>query len=202
MFETFRELRGQLLLAAIGSLGLGILMLFQPGLFLQIICYVTGALLIAYGVIGILNRLKNQRIFSMILYVIVAAFGVYIITSPQTVSSILPVIFGVLLVLDGVFNLRHAIGLRQFGAPGSTTIFIIGVITVILGVVILLNPYSTAKLTFRLIGAALAYNGLSDLLVWYRMNRANQQVQQRNRASRNHVIDVEARPVDDDNKEA
>lgn len=199
MFETFRELRGQLLLAAIGSLGLGILMLLQPGLFLHMICYVTGALLIAYGVIGILNRLKKQRIFSMAFYVIVAAVGVYIIVSPQTVSSVLPVIFGILLILDGALNLRYAIGLHRFGTPGDIMTLVFGVITVVLGAVILWNPYSTAKLTFQLIGAALAYNGLSDLLVWYRMNQAAQLY--RKRVSQNRVIDVDVRPIDDD-KEA
>ena len=203
MFETFRHIRGQLLLAAIGSLVLGILMLIQPGLFLKLICYVMGALLIAYGVIGILGCLKNHlaQMFSIVFYVIVAGLGIYIIAAPETISSILPVIFGILLALDGMLNLRHAIGLRRFGDPGSVTIFIIGIITVVLGAVILFHPYSTAQLTFRLVGAALAYNGLSDLLVLYRMNHANKIYRQRNPESQDHVIDVEVRPVDDDKEE-
>lgn len=203
MFETFRHIRGQLLLVAIGSLALGILMLLQPGLFLQMICYVMGALLIAYGVIGILNCLKKHlaRVFPIVFYVIVAGIGIYVIAAPETVSSILPVIFGILLILDGMLNLRHGIGLRRFGDPGSITILILGIITVVLGAVILFHPYSTAQLTFRLAGAALAYNGLSDLLVLYRMNHANKIYRQRNPEPKDNVIDVEARPVEEDKEE-
>lgn len=203
MFETFRNIRGQLLLIALGCLALGAMMLIQPDFFLTIICYVVGALLIAYGVISILSCVKDRtiRVFTIMLSVIVIGIGIFIITKPQMIISILPIIFGVILVLDGILNVRHGIGLRRFGDPSNVTIIILGVITVILGAVILLHPYDTARLTFRLVGVGLAYNGLSDLLVLYRMNHAAKVYEQRNpgaRKKKNKVIDVDVRPVDDE----
>ena len=52
MFETFRSIRFHLLLAALGYIAVGAVMLFIPDQFLAVVCYVIGALLIAYGVIG------------------------------------------------------------------------------------------------------------------------------------------------------
>ena len=91
--------------------------------------------------------------------------------------------------------MRHGIGLRRFGDPSGTSVLVLGIITVVFGAVILMNPYSTAELTFRLIGIALVYSGLSDLIIIFRMNRANKTYENQK------IIDVEARPVDDDEEE-
>lgn len=69
-------------------------------------------------------------------------------------------------------NLRHGIGLKKFGDPGFCRFIIVGVITVVLGAIVLIHPYGTAKFTLRIIGVALIYSGISDFLVLYRMNHA------------------------------
>lgn len=197
MFETFRSIRVNMALAAVGCLALGIALLVIPDLFLQVACYVTGAVLIAYGVLGLLSciRTHSMNLFTGLVDVIAIGIGIFIITQPRMISSILPIIFGLILLLDGILNLRHGIGLHRFGDPSGKTVLILGVITVIFGVVILLNPYSTAKMTFRLIGIALVYSGLSDFLVIFRMNRANRTYENQK------IIDVEARPVTEDEEE-
>ena len=45
MFETFRSIRFHLLLAALGYIAVGAVMLFIPDQFLAVVCYVIGALL-------------------------------------------------------------------------------------------------------------------------------------------------------------
>lgn len=197
MFETFRSIRGHMLTGAVGCLVLGVVLLLFPDAFLQVACYVIGALFIAYGVLGILGCVRERaiRMLTVVMSVVAAAVGIFIITNPRLIGSILPIVFGLILLLDGLLNTRQGIGLRRFGDPSGTTVLILGVITLVLGVVILLNPYATATVSFRLIGAALLYNGLSDLLILLRMNRAHKTYQKQK------VIDVEARPVDDDEED-
>ncbi len=198
MFETFRSIRGHMLIGAAGCLVLGVALLLFPDAFLQVACYVIGALFIAYGVLGILDCVRERviRVFTVAMSVIAAAVGVFIIANPRLISSILPIVFGLILLLDGLLNIRQGIGLRRFGDPSGTTVLILGLITLALGVVILLNPYATATISFRLTGVALLYNGVSDLLIVLRMNRAHKTYQKQK------VIDVEAHPVDDDEEDA
>ncbi len=197
MFETFRSIRVSMVIAAIGCLALGIALLVIPDLFLQAACYVTGAVLIAYGVISLLGcaREHKMNIWTGLASVVAIAVGIFIITQPKMISSILPIIFGLLLLLDGILNLRHGIGLYRFGDPSWKAVLVLGIITAVLGVVILLNPYSTAKLTFRMVGISLAYSGLSDFFIIFHMNRANRTYENQK------IIDVEARPVTDDEEE-
>lgn len=202
MFETFRSIRMQLLLLAIGCLALGAAMLIMPDFFLTVVCYVVGALLIAYGVINIISCLRKHvmQVFIIMASVVVMGVGIFVITQPRAISSILPIIFGIILVLDGILNIRHGIGLRKFGAPGSITVIVLGLITVVFGAVILFNPYTTAKMTFRLIGVGLVYSSISDFLVLYRMNHAAKVFDQRNTSNKrkNNVIDVESRSLDEE----
>ncbi|MDO4173151.1 MAG: DUF308 domain-containing protein [Eubacteriales bacterium] len=202
MFETFRSIRVQLLLLAVGCLALGVAMLLMPEFFLTAVCYVVGGLMIAYGVIGIIHCVRKQLllVFSITGSVIVIGVGIFIITRPRAIISILPVIFGVILILDGILNVRHGVGLHRFGAPGNITVIVLGVITVAFGAVILWHPYTTAEMTFRLIGAGLVYSGLSDFLVLYRMNHASKVFDQRNAAQqrKNNVVDVEPQPIDEE----
>ncbi|MDO5785460.1 MAG: DUF308 domain-containing protein [Eubacteriales bacterium] len=198
MFETFRSIRVNMVMAAVGCLALGIALLVIPDLFLQVACYVTGAVLIAYGVLSLLGCVREHRMNILTGFVNVVAIGVgiFIITQPKMISSILPIIFGLILLLDGILNLRHGIGLHRFGDPSGKTVLVLGIITVLFGAVILFHPYSTAKMTFRVIGIALVYSGLSDFLVIFRMNRANRTYENQK------IIDVEARPVTDEEEDS
>lgn len=198
MFETFKTIRGNMLMAAVCCMALGLALLIFPDTFLNVACYVIGALVIAYGVISILGCVhdKQMRMGTIVLSIIAAAVGIFIITQPKMISSILPIIFGLLLLLDGVFNVRHGIGLRKFGDTSGTAVLILGIITVVFGAIILINPYTTASLAFRLIGIALIYNALSDLFILFRMSRANKKYEEKQK-----IIDVDARPVDDDEED-
>lgn len=197
MFETFRSIRTNMLLAALGCLALGAALLIFPDAVLHVSCYVIGALLIAYGVLGVLGCVRDHmvRVGTILVSVIAVAAGILVINQPVAISSLLPIVVGLILLLDGAFNVRHGIGLRRFGDPFGTSVLVLGVITVAFGAIILLNPYSTATITFRLIGIGLVYSGVSDLIILFRMNRASKTYEQQK------IIDVEAHPVEDDGKE-
>lgn len=212
MFETFRSIRFHLLLAALGYIAVGAVMLFIPDKFLAVVCYVIGALLIAYGIIGMLMCWKDRtiRIVKIFIGILAIAVGIFVIAQPKAFSAVLPIIFGLILLLDGVLNLRHGIGLKKFGDPGYLTVIIIGVITVLFSAVILMHPYGTARFTLRLIGIALIYSGISDFLVLYRMNHARLIYERDNppelkkkghKQKKTKIIDVHAHPVDDDDEE-
>lgn len=212
MFETFRSIRFHLLLAALGYIAVGAVMLFIPDQFLAVVCYVIGALLIAYGVIGMLMCWKDRtiRMAKIFIGILTIAVGIFVIVQPKAFTAVLPIIFGLILLLDGILNLRHGIGLKKFGDPGFLSVIIVGVITVVLGAIVLIHPYGTAKFTLRIIGVALIYSGISDFLVLYRMNHARliyerdnppEPTKKRQRHKKTKVIDVHAHPVDDDDEE-
>lgn len=197
MFESFYRMRKHVISAIILFLVLGIALLIWPGLFLRFACNIIGALLIAFGVVTLIGELRmpDRSMLTMGFGVVITAVGIVIIANPEMVSSIIPVVFGLILLFDGVSNIRQALGLRRFEVGNWAFLLLLGIVTLVLGVVILLHPYGTAELAFRVIGAALIYNALSDLIIAVQMNRAAKKsgiYKEKGRA-----IDVDARPVDD-----
>ena len=177
---------------------LGIALLIWSGLFLRFACNIIGALLIAFGAVTIIGELRmpGRSIFTMGFGVVITAVGIVIIANPEMVSSIIPVVFGLILLFDGLNNVRQALGLRRFEVGNWAFLLVLGIVTLVFGVVILLHPYGTAELAFRVMGAALIYNAVSDLIIAVQMNRTAKQAgiyKEKGRA-----IDVDARPVDDD----
>lgn len=194
MFETFRKIRYSLVFVAVCCIGLGIALLLAPEQVLTIGCKVIGGVFIFSGIVGILSCIKERAVlvFSLFFSIISISAGVFIFTDPKAISSILPVIVGAILLLDGLFNVRHGIGLRHIGVS-SGSVLIMGIITVVLGALVIFNPYTTATLSVRLIGIALIYNGISDLVIVTRVN-----TEARRWRKKNGIIDVEATPVEDD----
>ena len=195
MFETFHKIRYNLLLIAVFCIAVGAALLVNPEFFLTTACYVIGAVLIASGVLGILGCVRDHvvRVFVLFFSIIAAAAGIFVITHPEVIGSILPIIFGLILLLDGLFNLRNGLGIRKMTDSTGGSVLIMGAVTVVLGIVILLNPYATAAFSLRLIGAALIYNGITDIVILFRVRKVAKHYKNDQK-----YIDVDAFPVEDD----
>ena len=110
MFETFRSIRFHLLLAALGYIAVGAVMLFIPDQFLAVVCYVIGALLIAYGVIGMLMCWKDRtiRMAKIFIGILTIAVGIFVIAQPKAFTAVLPIIFGLILLLPTCFQILQS----------------------------------------------------------------------------------------------
>ena len=83
----------------------------------------------------------------------------------------MPFILGLLIVISGIVKLQEALDMMKYRADGSVTVLVIAILSLVLGILILINPFGTAELLFRIIGIALIYNGVSDLLTVFYFSR-------------------------------
>ena len=202
MFETFKQMRPNLIIASFGWLAIGLLLLIAPNSCIEIACYVLGALFVAGGVLTILKTLKARvgGVGSVLFGILIIAVGIFIISNPDTIASIIPIIFGLIFLVDGCANIRHGLGMRGYDSSSWASVTILGLVTILLGLIILLHPYGTATLGLRLIGGFLLFNGLSDLFIINRVNHTARDVY--NHDKRTHLIDVNPQPVDDDEEDS
>ena len=61
---------------------------------------------------------------------------------------------------------------REHRIPNWWVDLVLAVLTVVLGGVVLLNPFGTMEAMTMLIGASLVYDGASDLYLIYRVSKA------------------------------
>ena len=172
--DRMGQIKKSKIIGGIVSAALGALLLFWPGLTMGIICQAVGA---ALGIIGILTCVtfftqseeSPFRAGSLIAGIPLTLIGLYIFLRPAFLIEIIPMVVGVIILLDGVANLFETMSLMKQGYSKWWISLIFALITVIGGLVLIMRPFSVAKTLMRVIGAVTLYNGLSDIFIASRM---------------------------------
>ena len=61
-------------------------------------------------------------------------------------------------------KLQNTIDVARTGYEKWWAVFILSIVNIAIGIIVLVNPFETATLLIRIIGAGLVYSGLSDLV--------------------------------------
>ena len=96
---------------------------------------------------------------------IFAILGGFIVLYPLGIISIIPLVFGILLVYHGIANMKQAFELRQYKDKGWWLPVLIAASTIALGVVIMRNPFGTIEMLMRIIGVCILYDGLMNTML-------------------------------------
>jgi uncharacterized membrane protein HdeD (DUF308 family) len=162
--------------ASLAYVVLGLVLLLFPDLTTSLICTAVGLLLLAYGVSAGLSFFAGsgggyRSQLDMVLGGFAAILGVLFLLKPHTLLSVLPIIFGLYILIDGFLNLKRGLDMRSYGYAGWTTTLVLSVVSVVLGAVILWNPFSTHLLLVRIIGASFLYEGTADLWATHTLDK-------------------------------
>ena len=145
------------ILQAAGYVLLGLFLVLHPDTSVKAICYGCGVCAAAYGLLHVLQCRKGESKGELILGVVFIALGIFCLLTPQTVVSFLPFLLGVVLLLDGISKIQRALDLRVLDAT-------MGILLLILGVMLLFNPFGAVKMTMVFFGICLIADGALDLL--------------------------------------
>ena len=168
--DRMSQLKKSKLIAGIISALLGGVLLFWPGLTMGLICQFVGA---ALGITGILTaavfftqpKESPFRAASLIAGIPLALLGLFIFLRPSFLIEFIPVVVGVIILMDGVANLMETFGLMKQGYSKWWISLIFAVLTIALGIVLLMQPFGVAKVIMQAIGIIILYNGLSDIFI-------------------------------------
>ena len=182
-------------LSAVICVILGIVLLVWPGQSTQVVCMVLGIVLGGFGLIQIILYLatKEKRMVShsmMMLGVVLAVIGGWIVLKPETIIKAVPMIVGILIVIHGFHNAVQAIDLKKMQYDNWWVALLLSLLTVALGVVLICNPFTVVDTVVRIIGAFLVYDGLSDMWILSRVFKTKK--------NREKIIDTDAVIVDED----
>lgn len=155
------------LLKAIVFILAGVILLLRPSLTLRAAAMVFGAGVLAYGIFTAVSQLmardeKQPAALTAGLIAVVA--GVVVLLAPQLVVELFPVLAGILVILGGVKRCTDALVARSDGDRGWPLGMLLAVVCIVLGVLVILNPFGTAVNVVQLIGIAGIYYGVTALV--------------------------------------
>ena len=166
--KTLRLSWTELILGA-GAILLGAVLLIWPNMAVTVILNAIGIFCIVLGAINAVRYFlldARQSINSNALAVGLswAAGGVLVIALKSLLISILPFFFGLVILIGGLTKIQGTLCFKRMHAARWYMELICAAVSIVLGILILLNPFSTALLLMRFIGGALVLEGVSDLI--------------------------------------
>ena len=183
--DTLKNMKIHFILLSILCIALGVVLLVWPDITLTVICFSFGALLLLYGLVCIISfltrgeggerRVEGRSVLFLFVGIVAAALGVVLLVRPVVVQTVLPVIVGLCIVVDGLLNLKRALELRRMNYPRWHISLILCLVSVALGVLVVLRPLESLDALVMLVGAVFLYTGAVDLFTLILLGRVTRQ---------------------------
>ena len=170
MEGLLKKIKANMIVSSLLCVLLGLVLVLRPGLSVRIVCTAVGIVLILSGVTRIIDWFcardgsmyaQMNLIFGIVLVVV----GVWIVVKPDKVLAIIPTIVGIVIGMHGLNNLKQAIELWRDKYDKWWVAFILGALTVGLGVLLICRPFAAIDTVVMLIGFFMISDGLSNIWI-------------------------------------
>ena len=143
---------------------LGILLLLVPGEIVTTVIRLFGLIILVIGITSVLNEIKiKKQSTDFVNGILIGILGLVFISSPQTIASIIPFILGVWITIKSLFKLQFSYSLKRTSTDYIKPL-VINIIELILGLVLVFNPFKGAEALIRIIGGFMIVYGILDIL--------------------------------------
>lgn len=148
----------------------GVLLILFPQVSALTLCRILGAILILYGVIKMIGyfskdlyRLAFQ--YDLAFGILIDLIGLILLAVPSRVMSFLFIVFGILILTDGLFKIQIALDARSFGIRKWWLVFSLAVLSGVLGLLLILRPVESMQFIMALLGVSLLCDGVLSFCV-------------------------------------
>lgn len=170
MKSIIQDMKQNNLINAVIMVVLGLVLVIWPHILGVMLCYLIGGALILMGAIQLIGFLRGERLgfynkFNMIMGIVLVLLGIWICTQPRIVLSIVPVVVGIIVLAHGLMDIQYTLDIKRTGNTKWWIALIAAVLTLLIGFMLVFNPFTAYEITMVLLGIAMLYDGGSDLVL-------------------------------------
>lgn len=163
-----KKLKWNLVLMSVLYLGLGLFLLLMPGTALNVVCAALGAVVLAGGIVQLISYFTVERgVFrnqlTLVSGLICLALGAFLIFRSDIVMRVLPIVFGIFVIFDSLGRIQNALELRRCEYSSWKGFLLLAALSVVLGVIMIVNPFGTMETLVMAIGIILIVEGSINL---------------------------------------
>lgn len=150
---------------------LGLVILWRPGMIFNGIVYIIAAYFALMGLLNLYTVLREKDhlagSYAPGILLILVALAVIVLAKP--IVSFIPFLLGLFVVIGGVRQFLQEVELKHQGLAG-TGWFIFSILMIVAGAILILNPFKSVLLMFRIFGVIAIVVGISAI-IRYRQQR-------------------------------
>ena len=149
----------------------GLALMLWPQTVENIICTMLAVRVIVFGVLKLIGY-SVTKVESRIMDdtngfaagISLVIFGIFLWFKGTIVIALIPFILGFMITYKGLEGIQNVINFKKFGYNTSKGVLIISIVIALFGVLVMMNPFSTAKVLFFMLGLGLFVSGLADFV--------------------------------------
>jgi uncharacterized membrane protein HdeD (DUF308 family) len=167
--DRFARTKGVVLLTGIVMVVLGIAVLVNPIGAVETLVRIMGWVLVVYGALTLVNAfMKGDPVRSSPTMLFLGGacliVGLVMAIASQALVSFVWTIIGIIVFLTGVLDIIEAGAFRSAGSPLAVPATTSGVITAVLGTIVIICPLFSAALGMLLAAVALLVDGITEII--------------------------------------
>ena len=148
---------------------LGILLLLFPKIANEVIGYSLGGLLLVSGFLAIAKYFTNHDEVSflrveLVFGVLSVLFGVLIFLDPLFISSMVVIVLGLWLVVNGTIKIQYALELKNYKQEYWTLALFVGLVIIFSGALVIFNPFESIMTLTMMVAVFIIAYGVLDIM--------------------------------------
>lgn len=167
MEQFFKKIGWTSIITSLAFTVLGIIIAYNPNTTFQIISYILGAILIAYGILKVIEYFKVKGSYDLYNYelvygIIACLLGIVVIVCSGMIEALLRILIGIWIVYSGAMRLGLAMKLQKLDTDNKiwVPVLLIALAMLICGLYIIAVP-GTVIMT---IGIIMVIYGIMDII--------------------------------------
>ena len=161
-----KEIKG--ILVSVLLIALSIFLILKPEEIISSLLRVMGILVLVFGLIDSASyfaKKDDSKLFDygLLKGLMGVTLGILLIFKYEALISIFPMVLGILIVFINVFKLQLSLNLKDVDSSYLTGV-IISALAVILGVLIIFNPFESLKVVVIVSGAVILVSELANII--------------------------------------
>lgn len=170
MKKIIRALTSSAVVMAVAYILVGVVMVIYPTITMKSLVYYGAISLIVIGTVNILRYvvrglrggvLNNYMVTGSAMIIM----GVVLLIKPNLAIETIPLLMGLAILLDGLIKLQRSVDLARLKYDGWIFILLISALCIALSIVIIANPFNTAKLLLIVEGISMIFSGLTQIVI-------------------------------------
>ena len=167
--DFLNSLKRQTSILAVCYLLIGIFFVAFPGIAVNTMVRVIAVAALIIGIVKMVEFFSSQKYEkpfrnSLTSGAAVTVLALFMLIQPQAIVSIFYVIIGAALIINGMIAIQDTINLRHFQTQKNFVMLLLGIVTLLLGILVLTNPFPTAKALIVASGIFLMIGGITNLV--------------------------------------
>lgn len=147
----------------------GLFLFIKPGTTISIISYVTGGVLLLMGLISVYKYFTSYSVinlfgFQLAYGVLLIIAGLFLVIDTSIFAKVINVILGIWIIVNSITKFQYGFVLKRSKNSDWLYTILVSLLSFIWGIVLLINPFSSALTITQIIGIFIIVYAVLDII--------------------------------------